>query len=365
MCFYMEITDYIKLIQENAKDGKLSKRKFTELTGIPSSRVISLFGSWDNAKTAAGISNKITKDSILADFWEYYSTHNKIPTIRDKGLIPSQPTIVKFFESWNNFIEIAKKLYNIDQCACPYCLKQFSDYNKVNKHCNSCTKNIHEFYIDKTHGPIHYTVLNNKRTEEIRAKYPKLASLFIVAAYFKKYNIEINYSNCYFSRELIISKIQEYVSLYNEIPVSKVELRKPLDNFPTLPTVQRYFASWNEAITAAGFTCNYKMGFGTVSMGLDKHSYRSKVEAYFADTFLYNKYKYVIEPKYLNNIWFYDWYIPELGLYIELDGGIRPWRIEQKQKFNIDNNINCIYIATNKLSNFNNLKEIINESTNN
>lgn len=361
----MEINDYIQLIQENAINGDISKRLFTDLTGIPSSRVIKLFGSWDAAKKAAGIDNTITKETILEAFWEYYSKNGKLPVIKNKGLIPSAPTIVKLFGSWSNFLEIAKATYNIDQCKCPYCSCSFASYNRVSKHCNSCIHNTHIFYIDKIYGAIHYTEFTNKRTEEVRVKYPKLSSLYIIATYFKKYNIDINYSNCYFSREVIISKIQEYVTLYNEIPTSKVELRKPIDNFPTLPTVLRYFTSWNSAIEASGFNSNLKRGFGTASVGLDKHSYRSKAEAYFADTFLYSKYNYVVEPKYLNNIWLYDWYIPELDLYIELDGGIRPWRIKEKQEFNTINKINCVYIPTSKITNFGDLEEILNEFKNN
>ncbi len=360
----MEQSDYLALIKKCVINGKLSKRRFTEITGIPSSRVITSFGSWNKAKKAAGITTVITKDSILSDFADYYASNNKLPTIRNKDNIPSQPTIVKFFGSWNAFIEVAKELYGIDQCTCPYCFKKFSSYLRVSKHCNSCSSNDHTYYIDITYGSIHYSELLNKRTEEIRAIYPQISSLFTINKYFLKYGITINYSNCYFSKEVIISKIQEYVSKYSEIPSSKAEFRKPIDNFPTLPTILRYFKSWNEAIKVAGFTPSTQQGFGVVTTGLDNHCYRSRAEAYFADKFLYNTYDYVIEPKYANDIWFYDWYIPSINLYIELDGGIRPWRIEQKKLYNSVNNIPCIYVPTKIITDYNKLEELIYEIRN-
>lgn len=56
---------------------------------------------------------------------------------------------------------------------------------------------------------------------------------------------------------------------------------------------------------------------------------------YFADTFLYGNYTYDIEPKYPEpHNRYYDWYVHELDLYIELDGGIRPEVIKEKVSIN-------------------------------
>ena len=91
----------------------------------------------------------------------------------------------------------------------------------------------------------------------------------------------------------------------------------------------------NKAIEAAGFEPNIQNGFGIDTYGLDGHLYRSQAEAYFADNFLYGKYKYVVEPKYPEpHNKFYDWYIEDLNVYIELDGGLRPQVIEEKIEIN-------------------------------
>lgn len=59
-------------------------------------------------------------------------------------------------------------------------------------------------------------------------------------------------------------------------------------------------------------------------------------EAYFVDNFLYKKYSYEYYTPYGNG-WFYDFYIKELDLYIELDGGFTGEyrkKIEQKVEYN-------------------------------
>jgi hypothetical protein len=152
-----------------------------------------------------------------------------------------------------------------------------------------------------------------------------------VRKYFEKYGIDIGSSKLVFSKHTIISKIQEYVSITNKLPNSKQNNNYIVKDFPTATTVRKYFGTWNNAIEAAGYIPNIQNGFGINTEGLDGHLYRSSAEAYFADTFLYNKYIYDIEPKYpkpYNR--YYDWYIPSLGLYIELDGGIRPDTTKEK-----------------------------------
>jgi hypothetical protein len=49
---------------------------------------------------------------------------------------------------------------------------------------------------------------------------------------------------------------------------------------------------------------------------------------------LYNKFVYTIEPEYPKLNLLYDWYLPEIDLYIELDGNLRPETIEYKKIIN-------------------------------
>ena len=60
----------------------------------------------------------------------------------------------------------------------------------------------------------------------------------------------------------------------------------------------------------------------------------SRLESTFVNKFLYNKYKYIIEPNYPDSTWRYDWYIPSLDMYIELFGGLRPERLAEKIQLN-------------------------------
>ena len=54
---------------------------------------------------------------------------------------------------------------------------------------------------------------------------------------------------------------------------------------------------------------------------------------------LYKKYNYEYEKPYGNG-WYYDFYVKELDLHIEITAGLRPDRINEKIAFNKANNIN-------------------------
>lgn len=246
---------------------------------------------------------------------------------------------------------------------CPYCASttysnKHNNINKrnlpyeswlvVSKHISNCTYNVHTYFIDKNVGPIHYTYFINKRYTDILKDYPTFTSkMVMVRKYFDKYGLDIGSSKLIYSKELIIQKIQEYVKIKNELPNSKQDNTKVVKDFPTSPTIRKYFGTWNKAIEAAGFTPNIQNGFGINTYALDGHLYRSQAEAYFVNNYLYDKYDYIIEPKYpepYNR--YYDWYIPSLDLYIELDGGVRPNIIEEKININKQLNRNVLFITS-------------------
>ena len=114
---------------------------------------------------------------------------------------------------------------------------------------------------------------------------------------------------------------------------------------------QNHFGSWNKAIEAAGFTPNINDGFGIRTLGKDGILYRSQYEAKFADNYLYNKYKYEYEKPYGNG-WYYDFYLPEQDLYIEINGGLRKERNKEKIEYNRANNIKCIVLEASNLEDF-------------
>ena len=234
---------------------------------------------------------------------------------------------------------------------CPYCdsstysskhpdiskrNQPYKDWFTISKHISKCKNNIHTYFIDNNVGPIHYTYFTNKRYTDILKDYPTFISKMVaVRKYFEKYGVDIGSSKIIYTKDSIIAKIQEYVKIKNKLPNSKQNNSYIVRDFPTAPTICKYFGSWNAAIEAAGYEPNIQNGYGINTYGLDGHLYRSQAEAYFADTYLYNRYEYVIEPKYpeLYNR-YYDWYIPSLDLYIELDGGIRPDITKEKISIN-------------------------------
>jgi len=287
---------------------------------------------------------------------------------------------------------------------------KFSSWKNVRGHCCSCLLNNHNYIITDLYGPIHYSELTNNTLQYLKNKYPKL-NIFNCIVQLKKHKVISNTftyktvkwpkediikafsdffkennrppkaldmlnnnklpgastffrcyttveeaildagiptDNCkkYWNKELIIKSIQQYYQDNNTIP----HLRdfKYLKEYPDPSTIQKHFKSWNNAILAAGFSPNIQNGFGIDTYGLDGHLYRSRAEAYFADTYLYSKYNYIVEPTYPSpyNRKKYDWFIEEINLYIELDGGLRPEAIKEKTSINNQLNRQCLYITT-------------------
>ena len=67
-----------------------------------------------------------------------------------------------------------------------------------------------------------------------------------------------------------------------------------------------------------------------------------------------------MEPKYPKPYHkYYDWYIPELGLYIELDGGIRPQVTEEKVNINKILKRTCLFIPITEIYKYKQLSDFI------
>lgn len=276
---------------------------------------------------------------------------------------------------------------------------KFSDWKTVRTHTIRCKRSTGEYYIDEYYGPIHYTDISQSTIEtkyyKVKQSYSQLVRTFslkginlekIKTKYSKqniieaiqKYYIENNrlpvrrdfsgdgypshttvlvyfctwnnaieaagftpknkqnksYKDC--SKEGIIEAVQRFYKKNNRIPQYRDFSSK---NYPNNKTVQKYFGTWNKAIEAAGYPPNIQSGYGVRTVALDGVLYRSKAEAYFCDNYLYQKYTYDVEPKYPEpHNRYYDWYIKELDLYIELDGGCRPAVTDTK--ININNELN-------------------------
>lgn len=148
----------------------------------------------------------------------------------------------------------------------------------------------------------------------------------------------------------IITKIQEFFKEYGRIPKCK-EFINP--KYPSYGTVANRFGSWNAAIVASGYTPYIPNDlYGSPTVAKDGVLYKSKAEAYFVDNFLFKKYQYVYETPYGNG-WLFDFYLPELDLYIELDGNIPTTayteKLINKQQFCTTNHIKLLVIKINEI----------------
>ncbi len=235
---------------------------------------------------------------------------------------------------------------------CPYCGRNsyattsktkgnFTDWKSVAKHISKCDKNNHTHIICEFAGPISIQEILDSNITSLKKKYPKTR----FRDKLKYCGVKVQLTHI-FSKEEVLLAIKDFYTKFGRIPEYR-DFDNPDNNYPTTPVVKRLFVTWNNAIASAGFEPNIQNGFGINTVGLDGHLYRSSAEAYFADTFLYKKYIYDIEPKYpIPYNRYYDWYIEELDLYIELDGGIRPDTIKEKILINKALHRSLLCIAT-------------------
>lgn len=287
-----------------------AKRDFVGADYPSHETVRKYFGSWNAAIIAAGFSTADwTKESIIESIQSFFTEYNRAPLSKEfKGdSYPSDSTVARLFGTWSEAIKEAK----------------LPDNSITKQH---IIEIIQSFYSTEGRVPTHRDFLCDK--------YP---SSYIINNIFGSWNSAIKAAklstnnNVVWTEELIIEAIHNFYYQYNRIPTA-IEFKTP---YPSRGTVERYFGSWNNAVEVAGFTITTSSHYGIATCALDQHLYRSKAEAYFVDTYLFGKYDYIIEPRYPEpHNKYYDWYIPKLDLYIELDGGLRPNTIKEKIQIN-------------------------------
>lgn len=254
---------------------------------------------------------------------------NKSPTANEyrlSRLKPSVTTVNTLFGSWN----LALKAANLDTYS------------------NTVTT---EYLIEKllsfknTYGkaPV-------QRDFEKNTEYPSSATYQRRFGSWKKALIAAGLATNYvgakkvYSEESIILAIKHFYSLNNRNP--RTTDFSDNNDYPSFSTVVRHFGTWYSALEAAGLSIDTQ-AFGIRTLAADNHLYRSHAEAYFVDNYLHDKYEYIIEPKYPKPYTYvYDWYIPSIDLYIELDGGIRPERTKEKRHANILLGRKCLFLST-------------------
>lgn len=236
---------------------------------------------------------------------------------------------------------------------CPFCNttsvketnKSFTSWVEVNNHVRMCNKNDNSVIINKKYGIIAISELCSLTPKEIKNKY-KDADLHRQTSYLKdigklpkSFTLKVTYSD-----EELIDYLKLFVETY-QVPPTMRSLNAD-SIFPNARTYQDRFGSWKNALALVDVNKNSANGkYAFYTKALDGHLYRSKAEALFCNRYLYNKYKYIIEPKYPEpHNKYFDWYVPELQLYIELDGQLRPKTIVDKIEIIKANNLKCLIV---------------------
>lgn len=234
---------------------------------------------------------------------------------------------------------------------CPYCGQdsysnsskkrgKFDSWLSVRHHISRCRLNSKSYIICTNYGPISIDSINKyNNIYAFKQDYPLFSG---TPSYFTSSR---NYRNITLTRDSIWDKnticnfIQQYYKNYNVIPSIR---DTPIG---IMFQVKKLYGTWNKAVEAAGLIPNIQNGFGINTYAKDGILYRSRAEAYFVDQFLFEKEEYEYEKPYGNG-WKYDFYLPKYNLYIELDGGLRPQRIEEKRKYHLTHGVNCSIIKT-------------------
>ena len=280
-----------------------------------------------------------TPEECIQAIHDFCVENGRIPQTRDfensEGKYPSIKTIVRYFGSWNSGIEATGYT--------PIIQKDWSP--------ERCIQAIHDFWEENGYIP------QSRDFKNSGGKYP---SSFTVSNLFGSWNKAIKAAGYTpiiqkdWSPERCIQAIQMFYTENDRIPVSR-DFTKSDGKYPSNGTVSNLFGTWNKGIEAAGFISASCSIYGVLTIGKDGHQYLSKMEAYFCDKYLFEQYDYEIEPHYPepNSIWRYDWYLSALDLYIELDGGIRPWRMREKIAFNEELGRKCLVVNIENINKIN------------
>jgi len=288
---------------------------------------------------------RYTKESIIEAIQRFHEVEGKVPRKRDflnNFKYPSFKTVQNRFGSWNKGIEAAG--FTINGWTKQEIIEAIQRFYQINERipkARDFSKNLKY--------PSYETVRNRFGSWN---RGIKTAGFTLINIGKKNNNFRI------WTKQEIIEAIQKFYQINRRIPQAKDFISNC--NYPGYQTVITHFDSWNRAIEISGFKANYDNGFGTRIFAKDNHLYRSHYEVVFVNKMLYQQYKYKIESKYPNYNLYYDWYLPKLDLYIELDGGCRPEVMKRKIKINKRLGRKLLVVYPKDLDKYNSLEEMIN-----
>ena len=235
---------------------------------------------------------------------------------------------------------------------CPYCNKDsnYKSWYAVNSHIMKCSLNNKEYYISIEYGPLHYSEFCNTTETDILNKYPKLQYLTRIKSRFAKDNIILTFKKdkFFYTKDEIINCIQSFYKEHSRIPQARDFSNTT--KYPNATTVITHFDTWNNAIKIAGFEPKLFTVYNSQIKADDGQIYRSNLESDFVNKFLFKKHDYIYEPKYDNSNKRYDFYLPNLDLYIEVDGQIRhPSIMQEKIRINKEENKKLLILTSKEI----------------
>lgn len=290
---------------------------------------------------------KITKQEVLQDIRRFVTEFGRVPTTKDFAAnknYPSDSTVKRLFDTWNNAIVEAGfkitvtghregKISFSKEQVIGYISSYYEQYHKI--------PSYEDFYA----------IAGGPKDFHIRKYFGNYTNLVTLVFSEEQQN--------YWSKELIAHTILDFYSKYSEIHSADCISSNKL---PSIKTITKYYGTFNKMLLELDIPIKIIDGcYGIHTLSKDGHTYRSKAEAYFVDNYLYSKYNYIIEPKYpepYSRI--YDWYLSDLDLYIELDGGCRPSVIEEKIKINKLIGHNLLVVPIRLITKYSNLEDVIN-----
>jgi hypothetical protein len=241
--------DIISHIQRLATgDDPPTQQEFDADTDAPSAGTVqNYFGSWNDAIQAAGFEpptpgghTQYSENDIISHI-QRLADGDTPPTATECNAdddAPSVPTVTAHFGSWNNAIQAAGLTPRTHGAP-----KQYSRHDIIS----------HIQRLADGDSP--------PTTTEFSAD-DDAPSVPTVIQFFDSWNTAVEAAGCHpneegrnpqYSRDKLITHIQRLAT--GDDPPTQREFDAD-DDAPSVPTVQNYFQSWNDAIQAAGFEPN-------------------------------------------------------------------------------------------------------------
>jgi hypothetical protein len=287
---------------------------------------------WQKSLALSHYNGKDKKDSKTIEFFKKKYPENWIDQYFNKISFKEKDDIM-FLTSFENYKDLIDSLI-VDKW-------QLSEISYILRY-----KIISEIYNCSDIDMFEYLHLNyekySKTPDYYHKNYPNWIDKFIKDNSYKDENTIRNLLNFKDYKEMIIYMIDNY-----RITDINIYLQSKLISYFYKTTHKEMF---NFLVNSEP---TIKSKYGHIRY-FNNHICRSDAEFLLAKFLIDNNIKYEYEKKYENTLKRYDFYLNDFDFYIEYTGmqknSICNTKYKEKQKFCLDNNINCIFS--------NNIKEI-------